>query len=267
MIYDLVADDFHLRIRSERPASYPPRHRISIDEAPWMLDCASYAPPYHVDPAVLESDRTKVDGGWADPEEFTQRRDLQRLADGKYRDDDGKPLNPHGRTGLAGRGLLGLWGANLSVQMLVARANPDSGRAEVLAGGREGSSLLEIPKGFVLPNEASEEAVHRVLVLETGWDPGDVAITQVTEGYTYDLRQTDNAWVEMRAFMILAEDAPTLMSAGGDFDEIKWRSLDAEMVNRFPSDQARLIRECIPHLISQGLFAEVAGKKLLASTG
>jgi ADP-ribose pyrophosphatase len=267
LIYNLVADDFHLRIRAERPESYPPRQRISIDEAPWMLDCDDYDPPYYVSPVVLENDRSKIDNGWADPEDFGLVRDLPRVADAKYSDDGGKPLNPRGRTGLAGRGLLGLWGPNLSVQVLVARENPDTGKPEILLGGTESSLLLEVPKGFVLPDESTEEAVERVLSLEAGWDPGRQEVQLVSEGYTYDSRQTDNAWVETQAFLVLPEAVPTLLTPGVEFDEIKWRPLDAETVNRVPSDQARLIRESIPRLVESTLLDAAAGDQLLASTG
>jgi ADP-ribose pyrophosphatase len=267
LIYNLVSDDFHLKIRAERPASYPQRQRISIDEAPWMLDCEDYDPPYHVDPPVLENDRSKVDGGWADPEEFASVRELPRISSAKYKDDDGKPRNPRGRTGLAGRGLLGLWGANLSVAALVVRTNPDSGHLEVLLGGREDSSTLEALKGFVLPNEKAEDALRRTLAREAGWEPGDSPCDVVFEDYTYDSRQTDNAWVETRAFLVSPAEAPSLLTSGGEFDEVKWWPLDDGTVNRVPAGQARFIRDSIPRLMESGRMDQAAADRLLASTG
>jgi len=267
LIYNLVADDFHLKIRAERPASYPPRQRISIDEAPWMLDCDGYDPPYHVEPSVLESDRSKSDGCWADPEDFALVRDVPRVSSAKYKDDDGKPRNPRGRTGIAGRGLLGLWGANLSVAALVVRTNQDSGNLEILLGGREGSSGLEVLKGFVLPDEKAEDALRRVLSHEAGWEPGGSPDSVVFEGYTYDRRQTDNAWVESRACLVLPDEAPTLLSPGGEFDEIKWWPLDDDTVNRVSAGQARFIRESVSRLRESGRMDEAAANRLLASTG
>ena len=267
LTYNLVADDFHLKIRAERPASYPPRQRISIDEAPWMLDCDGYDPPHHVDSSVLENDRSKNDEGWADPEDLARVRDLPRVRAAKYKDDDGMPRNPRGRTGLAGRGLLGLWGANLSAAALAVRTNPDSGNLEILLGGREGSSGLEVLKGFVLPDEEAEDALRRVLSQEAGWESGDSRVSVVFEGYTYDPRQTDNAWVETRAFLVLPDEAPTLLKPGGEFDEIKWWPLDDETVNRVSAGQARFIRESVSHLIESGRMDEAAADQLLASTG
>jgi ADP-ribose pyrophosphatase len=267
LVYNLVADDFHLKIRAERPASYPPRQRISIDEAPWMLDCDDYDPPHHVDPSVLENDRNKVDGGWADPEEFDAVRELPRIQSAKFKDDDGKPRNPRGRTGLEGRGMLGMWGANLSAAALVVRTNPDSGHLEVLLGGREDSGALEVLKGFVLPDEKAEDALRRILSHEAGWESGDSPCDVVFEGYTYDSRQTDNAWVETRAFLVSPAEVPSLLTSSGEFDEVKWWPLDDETVNRVPAGQARFIRDSIPRLIESGRMDPSAADRLLASTG
>jgi hypothetical protein len=56
LLNDLMVDDFQLRIRGERPASYPHRQRVSIDSAPWSVECAEYHPPYYVAPEVLAND-------------------------------------------------------------------------------------------------------------------------------------------------------------------------------------------------------------------
>jgi hypothetical protein len=118
LVFTLVADDFHLKIRGERPDSYPPRLRVPIDEAPWGVECLDYTPPYHVDPSVLSNDRSEKAGGWADPEEFVTAqepgahgRGVMEMAE--FHDAAGRALNPRGRTGIAGRGLLGRWGPNL----------------------------------------------------------------------------------------------------------------------------------------------------------
>ena len=39
---------------------------------------------------------------------------------------DGRPLNPRGRTGLRGRGGLYLWGANVAVDPLLTRQDPNN---------------------------------------------------------------------------------------------------------------------------------------------
>ena len=269
LIFNLVADDFNLKIRAERPAVYPPRQRLSIDEAPWIFDSEGYDPSYYVDPSVLQQDRSQVPSGWADPEDFALVRDLPRVMDSRYKDEDGRPLNPHGRTGLAGRGLLGLWGANMSVAALVIRRNPDAGHLEILLGKADQRVDLELPKTFVLPDELAEDAIRRVLAQEAGWawKPGALGGDLLSDGFAYDARQTDHAWVTSRAYLLLPEHAPTHLTAGGDFDTVKWWPLKAETVNQVPSDQARFIREGVLALVEQGRYERAEADALIAATG
>ena len=268
LIFDLVADDFHLRIRAERPASYPARQRISIDEGPWVLDCPDYDPPYHVDETVLANDRSKVADGWAEPEEVKSIADELASRDAKHRDELGRPLNPRGRTGIAGRGLLGAWGANLSVAAVVVRRNR-SRELEILLGQSEDDTELEMAKGFVRPEETSEACLQRVLEAETGWAPETVPDEVIFEGFTYDQRQTDHAWVESRVYLLDAGDlgAPESFSPGGDFDEMKWWPLTAETVNRVPSGTAGFIREAVTALKDGNRIDAGAAESLLAKTG
>ncbi|MEC4687235.1 MAG: NUDIX domain-containing protein, partial [Nitrospirota bacterium] len=268
LVFDLVADDFHLKIRAERPPSYPPRQRISIDEVPWVLDCPEYDPPYHVDESVLANDRTKKPDGWADPEDIDLVKGEPRIQSAKYSDDDGRPRNPHGRTGIEGRGLLGYWGCNLSVAAIVLRASSEAAATEILLGGKENELDLALPRGFVLHDEVPEDAVRRVLKYETGWDaPADPEV--VFDGYTYDRRQTDHAWVESRAFLFhgQAEETPSTFEPGGELEEVGWWPLDAETVNRLPSDQARMVRASVTTLIETERLDRSVGEKLLERTG
>ena len=269
LIFDLVADDFHLKTRGERPPVYPPRLRVSIDEAPWMLDSPGYDPPFYVDPSVTQNERDGGAGGWADPGDFEQVKEEPRIQAAKFKDDSGKPLNPRGRTGIAGRGLLGLWGPNLSVAVNLVRTNAATGELEILLGNKEGGQDLELPKGFVLPGEEPDEAVARVLESETGWRPSGLDSEVVFEGYTYDPRETDNAWVESRVSLIVASSdlRRSTFRPGGEFDEVKWWPLEAETINRVPSGQARFVRESLTRLMEAGHLDKATAENLLTATG
>jgi ADP-ribose pyrophosphatase len=268
LTFDLVADDFHLRIRAERPASYPPRQRISIDEGPWMLDCPNYDPPYHVDPTVLANDSSKVPDGWADPEDVASIGDELAAREAKHRDGLGRPLNPRGRTGIAGRGFLGYWGPNLSVAAVAIRTNRAQ-ELEILLGHEEDETELEMAKGFVHSDETPEKCIQRVLAAETGWAPEKAPDEVIFEGYTHDPRQTDHAWVESRVFLIYlgAGSAPESFDPGGEFDEVKWWPLTAEIINRVPSGTARFIREAVTALKDSKRLDAAAAETLLAKTG
>ena len=266
LAYDLFSDPFHMQIRAERPDEYPLRRSLTVDEAPWSRDCPHYDPPYYVAPAVLAGHRP---GGWADPEDFARMAGELALRSARARDRDrqGRPLNPSGRTGIAGRGLLGLWGANLSVAAVLVRA-AETGELEVALGQEPGEVRLELPKGFVLPGEEPADGILRILASETGVRPaapGDV----IVEEATFDPRQTDHAWVETRVHLFFDEggDFPDLLAVGGDFDVVQWWPLDPQTINRVPSGQARFLRAAVERLSATGRLEPAVARSLLASTG
>lgn len=262
LVFTLVADDFHLKIRGERPDTYPPRLRVPIDEAPWDAECPDYAPPYHVDPSVLSNDRTQKAGGWADPE-------IAESPDAAAQDDAGPALNPRGRTGIAGRGLLGRWGPSSMVGAVVVRAGATLGELDILLGRIGEGGEFSLPKGFVASNETGETAMARVLEGKIGWRPEAEAGEVVFEGYNYDARQTDHAWIEIQARLFHLDDGagPARFHPGGNFEEVEWRHLDAKIVNRLPSDQAHLIRAAVERLRGTGRIEKAQAVVLLARTG
>jgi ADP-ribose diphosphatase len=265
LAFGLVSDLFHLRIHAERPDGYPERLRITIDEAPWQLDCPHYDPPYYVAQAVLDNQRP---AGWADPEDHGAiRRELEERP-ARFRDAHGRPLNPRGRTGLAGRGLLGLWGSNLSVAALAVRPTGKANELEVLLGQPAGQTRLELPKSFLHPGESLADGATRVLETEADCRP-DCAAEVLTQGYTYDSRQTDHAWVEVQAVLYFDSDGtlPEVAFPGGDFEEVKWWPLDATTVNRVPSSQASLLRDAIEWLRNAGRLDAAVAARLLERTG
>jgi ADP-ribose pyrophosphatase len=265
LAFNLVSDLFHLRIRTERPEGYPERQSLTIDEAPWPLDCPDYDPPYYVAQTVLENQRPK---GWADPEDLAAIGEEIAQRPARFRDDQGCPLNPRGRTGLAGRGLLGLWGSNLAVAAVAVRPAGDPDRFEVLLGQHADQNRLEIPKGFLRPGEDAAQGAGRVLESEAGFRPGCRA-EALAEGYLYDRRQTDHAWVEMQPVLYFdaEESLPSMAVPGGDFDDILWWPFDATTINRLPSSQAKLLRRVIEHLQQTGRLVDRAAAALLERTG
>ncbi len=157
----------------------------------------------------------------------------------------------------------------MSVAVNLMRTNEATGQLEILLGNEEEGQNLELPKGFVLPGEEPEAAVLRVLESETGWRPSEHQSEIVFEGYTYDPRQTDHAWVESRVSLIVVggDLGRSTFRPGGEFDEVKWWPLEAETINRVPSGQARFVRESITRLVEAGQMDKSTAESLLAATG
>ncbi len=74
-----------------------------------------------------------------------------------------RPLNPHGRTGMTERGLLGKWGTNHAADPIVTRRNMRKpGRPlEMVAIRRKDTNDWAIPGGMVDPGETVSATMKR----------------------------------------------------------------------------------------------------------
>jgi hypothetical protein len=99
------------------------RFVVPDDKVPWSVPFPEYTPIDYTAPVVLSKPV------WADVDITTDNIPFnevdgkvdRRSFEGKYDIVDGKPLNPFGRTGLKGRGLLGRWGPNHAADPVVSR--------------------------------------------------------------------------------------------------------------------------------------------------
>jgi ADP-ribose pyrophosphatase len=182
----------------------------------------------------------------------------------RFRDEEGRPLNPRGRTGIAGRGLLGLWGANASVVGVVLRTSEVTGELQILLGSSEDDPALELPKGFLLPDEEPADGLLRVMEVETGWRPQGAPIP-LNEGYAYDARQTDHAWVEQRAYLFdpVGEDVPDLFDPSGGLEEVSWWPMNVETMTRLPAGQAPVMNEALEAAREAGQLDEELAERLI----
>eukprot|EP00960_Hanusia_phi_P072150 767714-Hanusia_phi.AAC.1 len=163
---------------------------------------------------------------------------------GEYKIDvgTGRPLNPVGRTGMTGRGLLGRWGPNHAADPVVTRFV--GGKLQFIAIKRKDGGGWAIPGGMV---EAGE-TVSLTLKREFGEEAMDLngkskaeadAIMQkiddmfahgveIYKGYVDDPRNTDNAWMETVAMNFHLDDsiAETItLQAGDDAGAVSWMDI------------------------------------------
>ena len=75
---------------------------------------------------------------------------------------EGAPLNPVGRTGLCGRGMLGKWGPNHALDPIVTRYHPKTGQLQMMATQREDTMQWAIPVRLV-GYEPTPHRSHRQL--------------------------------------------------------------------------------------------------------
>jgi len=255
--------ELHTKARTQDNPQYPARVVVSDDACRWTAEWSDYAPPIWTHEVVLKHarDQGPPSQGWADPPEAvsmrteleerttyaTQNGIPQKMGEVLEWDEAlGAPLNPVGRTGLRGRGLLGKWGANHAADPIVTRFHPESGQLQVVAIQRNDTGQWAIPGGMVDPGENVSVTVKREFTEEAGAIADEaereefLALTeelfssgrQVYRGYVDDPRSTDNSWMETTAFHFhctpkIASKLP--LKAGDDAGQVMW--LDVSMAN------------------------------------
>uniref|UniRef100_A0A452SI40 Transient receptor potential cation channel subfamily M member 2 n=1 Tax=Ursus americanus TaxID=9643 RepID=A0A452SI40_URSAM len=216
---DAVGDTHHVNARHLLyPNSHVTRFPVPNEKVPWDTEFLIYDPPFYTD--------DRKDKGLVDP----VGNALEALAGISYNAVDGPidrrsfhglyavqealPLNPMGRTGLRGRGSLGWFGPNHTLQPVITRWRRNQDGAicrksikkmlEVLVVKHPLSESWALPGGSREPGEMLPRKLKRVLRREF-WSSFQNLLVQGTEvykGYVDDPRNTDNAWIETVAVSI-----------------------------------------------------------------
>lgn len=269
---DWLAGDLHVyvepwRSRFEWADGYPRRIKVADTQVEWGTDYPEYEPPYYVAPEVLENDRTRKAGGWADPEDIAAVGALPTESfEGPVKfDDAGRPLNPRGRTGIAGRGLLGKWGPNYAADPIVTRINDKFGDVEMLAVQRQDNGLWAIPGGMVDAGEEVSRTLTRELSEETGVNLDMSRGRLVYRGFVDDPRTTDHAWIEttVRHLHLDTKEAADLEpQAGSDARTVHWLPLTERSLQKLYAGHGYFVVSALAQMMRDE--PEVLPKKMLA---
>ncbi|XP_030184627.1 transient receptor potential cation channel subfamily M member 2 isoform X5 [Lynx canadensis] len=218
-----VGDTHHVNARHLLyPNSHVTRFPVPNEKVPWETAFLVYDPPFYTDD---RKDRGLVDpvGNALEPLSGISYNAVdgpidRRSFHGVYVVQDGLPLNPMGRTGLRGRGSLGCFGPNHTLQPVITRWRRNQDGAicrksikkmlEVLVVKHSLSEHWALPGGSREPGEILPRKLKQVLRREF-WSSFQNLLTQGTEvyrGYVDDPRNTDNAWIETVAISIHFSD-------------------------------------------------------------
>ncbi len=226
----------HIKSRSEKHASYPERFVVPDNMVSWSISFPGYDPIAFNAPVVLDKNTP-----WADPQDISTITREFKSFEGKVKfSDAGIPLNPIGRTGLRGRGVLGKWGANFAVDGIVTTLNPDINKLQVLTIQRSDTGEIALPGGMVDDGETEVEARNRELEEELSIKASDLDNNLyekiVYKGYVDDPRNTDNAWMETTAIhthMLYEKASGMKICAGDDASDYKWITITPESISCF----------------------------------
>ncbi|PAA74606.1 hypothetical protein BOX15_Mlig004825g3 [Macrostomum lignano] len=257
-------------------AGGPARLPLRPDQLAWAAELpGGYKPPEFSAPepdADGEVDRDDPAGLAFNTFDEASGSERRSFAAAPYSLDaaTGRPLNPAGRTGLAGRGRLPAWGPNHRALLLVTRWSDKERRGkralELLAlpadSGEGGYRAPELParrlpidgdcrrlladaqqrQGGQAPLTVPEAAAARLSEVTAAAGPG------FGGAYLDDELNTDSAWLELRAFC-LHDDT------GGLWDGVRlkldsksrprWTELSHKSESKFPPGHWRCLEKLI----------------------
>ena len=202
---------------------YEQRQLVVPELKSWDVENPEYTPVDYTSDTVLT---IGAEQGWADPVEpsevdFSQRPSF--LGEVQFNPETGRPLNPTGRQGITGRGELGKWGPNNAADPIVIAVDPEANR-KILLIQRKDTKEWALAGGMVDPGEHVSLTAKRELMEEAGIDLETVPSTEIFSGYVDDPRNTDNAWMETVASMMVVDYTPE-PQAGDDAVGAQWFDL------------------------------------------
>lgn len=262
--------------RGKYPGSDVPRATIPDGLIDWATSYPSYNPPYY-EAAVLSGKP------WADPKQSNDLRfnSLDGKVDrrshaGEYEIVDSYPLNPYGRTGVKGRGVLGRWGPNHAADPIVSRwKRTTSGEIhchtvsqkqilQICIIQRGDCGELALPGGMVdageavsqtLKREFTEEALsssnqeeNEKSTIESFFAPRNGV--EVYRNYVDDPRNTDNAWMETVAVNFHDASGEQVgrfnLCAGDDAAHVQWMDISGALL--FYANHRQFIESVVQRL-------------------
>ncbi|XP_029914112.1 ADP-ribose pyrophosphatase, mitochondrial [Myripristis murdjan] len=246
------------------PGSKIKRFSVPDDKVSWGQSWPQYSPVSYTDPSITKKPAwADLDVGAFSPKFNALDGKVDRTSfEGNYTVEKGKPLNPRGRTGVTGRGLLGRWGPNHAADPIVTRWKVDAKGKKIshpaskkpvlqfVSIKRKDCGEWAIPGGMVDPGELvsltlqrefSEEALNSLAASPAERAKIHERITklfkspgfQVYKGYVDDPRNTDNAWMETVAVNFHDDEGSSVselpLQAGDDAGQVRWVDVDSSL--------------------------------------
>jgi hypothetical protein len=243
-----------LKCWTESKFNYPAR--VQVDERLWSVKANEYKPKEFFHKDVEENMLLSID----DPKRWAHAKvptplDLSDVlksimpicVNGNVRfeqvykccfqDVDGKPLNPCGRTGIAGLGKLGCWGPNHAADIILIRRK-DTDEVATTGGMVDPIEKRDLKNlANTALRELEEEALKKsplIDELKAYIDAGN--IETVFGGVVDDVRNTDHAFMVTTVYAVcLTEEFAMKLPIQKENEEVvkhsvQWRTLD-EILN------------------------------------
>lgn len=240
---------------------YPERFPTPYDRKGWERPYPGYNPPEYESQRLAQLDRTKVPAGAADPGEVSRDEFLlwsksgyMHSYEGAINHDpiSGRPLNPMGRTGIFGRGVLYKWGPNHAADALLTRVSAETGLLEVLLIKRP-CGAWAMPGGFLDAGENPLVAARRELEEETNIILDQTHGRLVYQGLGDGPRLTDNAWVETAVYHFHLDSASNVTAqtpkARDDAKDVGWFAVTPELIRELYANHGELVASALSQFL------------------
>lgn len=246
----------HVKARTEKFSSYPDRFLVPEDKVPFEVSFPEYNPQYYLSDVVIQKYQKYLAGTFervVDPENIRDvKRKFTTYEPAEIRlDSNGYPLNPRGRTGLRGRGVLERWGANFAADPIITRLNTKTGQFEMLAIKRKDNGQWAIPGGKVDEGETVSAAARREFEEEAGVTLDMSDAVELYRGYVDDPRNTDHAWFETSVFhKHLPNDLASRINpkAGKGEEDVAWMPLTEENLSNLYASHGEFVKLALAQL-------------------
>ncbi len=252
----------HIKAYTETPNQYPERFPLAQNEVEWSKKCEGYAPIDFTSKVVLNQFAQSGQNGWADPDDVSMlAREIISLISELTFDENNRPINPMGRTGIAGRGLLGKWGPNFAGDPIVTRTNAATNKVDLLVIQRKDCLQWALPGGMVDKDEAPLETISRELKEETNVDLKFTDKDIVYQGYVDDMRNTDNAWMETTGahkHIDYKESLTFELSANDDAQDVRWEEINDELFDKLFASHSKIVKFAVAGLILKMLNESIS---------
>ena len=247
----LTEEGGHLKSRTGQPEGYPERFPVPDGKVDWTEDFPEYTPKIYTADKVFMANRDIKSGGWADPPLFDKEKMPLRSFFKEIKFDSiGLPLNPRGRTGIEGRGLLGKWGPNFAADSLVTKMV--DGKVYLWSVLRK-SGDWAIPGGMVEYGDTVTKTFSKELKEETGMELDFSQAPVIYEGYVDDPRNTDNAWIETTVAHIKLPETVKIKIGEGKDEKIEtkgkaWKELTPEFIKSMYASHGKFVELALNNL-------------------
>ena len=227
----------HNQARSNS-SCYPFRFVVPVEKVSWDVPWAEYTPPVYTGKGwTTDLESSKSNGEWC------SHQGVIRC------DAEGFSLNPCGRTGLAGRGLLRKLGANQLGHPVVTRLNPENQELEILLYKCQDTGDLQLPSGSQPPGEFLSLKAKKALSAVTDGSLDDPALSclftgglVLFQGYLDNSRNTDHAWQETTAIHVHLPPDQARQCGKLQCPDVAWHPITKSLVDDLPEGDSSFVQ-------------------------